>query len=78
MLLRALDLAFCIQGTRAADRWLMSRLSEECHELAYRLRRKLTEQIRNESPLVLAVAYVLSSGAGEYGALISTVRRMNR
>jgi hypothetical protein len=77
MLLRALDLALCIWGTRAADRYLSGRghpdVQEGAMKLAYTLRTKLTERLCSEDPVVLKVGAFLAGGAGEYTALINTL-----
>jgi hypothetical protein len=79
MVLRALDLALCIRITRAADRFLSGRGHPDVQlgtmQLAYALRSKLTERIRNEDPLVLKVGAALAGGAGEYSALINNILR---
>ena len=79
MILRALDLALCIRITRAADRFLSGRghpdVQPQALQLAYRLRSKLTERIRDEDPVVLKVGAFLAGGAGEYTALVNTILR---
>lgn len=72
MLCRALDMALCIRGTRAADHWLMTRLEPQ-EALAYKLRRTLIQRITHEDPLVLRLASLLAGGAGEYTPLIRRV-----
>jgi hypothetical protein len=79
MVLQALDLALCIRGTRAADRFLSGRGHPDVQlpamRLAYRLRTKLSERIRNEDPAVLKVGAFLAGGAGEYTALVNAILR---